>query len=157
MVNWVNRDSKTEAIERAQALGRHLAAQGLRIIRVKVEHELVHVSLDTSLQPNEYFEFHIKIPVKHSSEYDRLQALGRPHGVIWSTLVQSKTVEFVPISTLRIKTGTVGEALARKAQWVDTLNQHDIHLHAKMHQELCIYDDCVELDEGWEGPGCGGK
>ena len=152
ITKWVNRDSREEAIARAKELAAYLQSKGLTVVRTKVEHELSNIqSAEYSLQPGEYFEFHIKIPIKQSAQYESIKKLGVGHNVVWSTLVQSKHIEFMPISTLRIKQGTMTEALGCKSKWIEELNRHGTSLSSKMHQELCIYDDNVDYDEGWDG------
>ena len=151
VTQWVNQDTRADAIARSQELAAHLRSKGMIVVRTKVECELSNLSdADYTLQPGEYFEFHTKIPIQQSSQYIFVKQLGISHGVVWSTLVQSKSKDFTPISTLRFKQGTKSEALIRQAKWIDELNRHNVHQSTKMHQELCIYDDNEEYDEGWD-------
>jgi hypothetical protein len=152
VTKWVNRDGRDEAIARAKELAEYLKSKGLTVVRTKVEYELSNIqSIEYSLHPGEYFEFHIKIPIKQSTQYNLVKTLGIPHNVVWSTLVQSKSNDFMPISTLRIKHGTMTNAVECKSKWIEELNRNGISLSSKMHQELCIYDDNVDYDEGWDG------
>jgi len=149
ITKWVMRGNNKSAIERALELANMLKLKGLKIVRTKVELELPDVDPDYNLKENEYWEFHIKVPIKNSQDYKTLEEISKPYHAVLSTLVQSKYIEFLPISTLRYKSGNKSEALRKKAEWVEYLKQAGFHLTSKMHQELCIFDDNVQLDEGW--------
>lgn len=152
ITKWVNESSAQDAILAAKELADQLRKQGLTVVRTKVEHEVNVLPPQYMLRKDEYFEFHIKIKVTSGAQYQQLKKLGKSHNVIWSTLVQSKTNEFTPISTLRIKAGSLDKAMWAKDTWIAQLKAQDVTLGAKMHQELCVYDDNESFDLGWEGP-----
>jgi hypothetical protein len=146
---WVNCTEHQQAIGRAHEIADVLRQHDLTILRTKVEIELHNVDEKYVLEPKQYFEFHMKVPIQHAEQYEALKRLGTEHDILWSTLVQSKTMDFIPISTIRSKTGTYSEAVKRKSEWLRALRENNFQVDVKMHQELCIFDDWLEIDNGW--------
>lgn len=149
MTKWVSAKSAEDAIRAAQEFANELAQMGFKVLREKVEHELTANEFDLKLEQPHYTEFHIKIPT-NLNRHDELFKLGERHNIAWSSIIEaSKPSKPIPISTLRFKEGTVEHSLRCKDQWIQELTNAGFTWLGKMHQELCIYDSFIELDDGW--------
>jgi hypothetical protein len=152
VTKWCSRATHSEAIDRANRLANDLSALGAVVERVKVELELPNVLDDYSLNPGEYFEFHIKVPLTTVTDSSTLKTITTKHLAATSMLMQSKSHDSILVVTLRYKdthkNNTKLLALEAKALLVDDLKKV-FPVSSKMHSELCIYDSNIKHDEGW--------
>ncbi len=147
---WISRDTGKAAIYRALDLKKTFSSAGFSILRTKVEYELNDSKIPEDLEVMQcYYEFHLKIPTKDRIAFEALMDKSEVHQVKWSVLVQSKESQFLPIATIRTEKTTLEKALAAKNKFMDMLKANGIHVHQKMHQELCIFYDNPGLDAGW--------
>ncbi len=149
ITRWTDKESVEAAIVKAKEIAKMLQSKGLRVIRTKVETEIANFSDDFVPLGEEYFEFHMKVPFSDGNKYERLQEICKSHDAKISILIQSKALEFIPICTLRFDQCTKKEAVERRSKWIDSIREAGFPLSAKMHSELCVYDDNRALDQGW--------
>jgi len=95
-----------------------------------------------------YFEFHLKIPVKGSEEWDKLERVCKEKNAHISFNAFKK--ETVPLITLRLSAniGSI-KAVQIKDELLDHLKANGFHTNDGIQCEFSVYDSNPDLDSGW--------
>lgn len=150
---WCSRSTPEEAIERAKEVAQLITDAGITVVRTKVEalqeNKLCipyHPALTQSNQ--NYWEFHIKVITNDIRDLESLLTLSNRNKSVGLSMSTKSSTNY-PIMTLRLSTGTLGDAIDMKDQLVSDIKKLGISIYDKIQYELAIYDSNPNLDSGW--------
>lgn len=156
MLNLRGEGSATEHVENATGVAAELAADGYRAVRIKTEAVpwAAGVPQDdiaaAALEPDLYFEHHVKLllPTRH----DRLllERLARPHiaHVSWNARRVREDGLEERFITQRCRGVGRGTAEGRLTALLHDLNAADSHV-LEVEREFVLHDTNLSLDDGW--------
>lgn len=104
----------------------------------------IYASEDTEY----YFEFHLKIPVKGSEEWNELERVCKQKNAHLSFNAFKK--ETIPLITLRLSAnlGSI-KAVQIKDELLDHLKANGFHTNDGIQCEFSVYDSNPVVDSGW--------
>lgn len=115
------------------------------IIRTKIEAMAHNSGVPVICTEDHYFEYHFKIPITNTSDWNRLVHLLTPYGAHLFYNPYNKTL--TPVVTIRRYTSL---------EDLDTVYQHVIKMvednhftHTELEKEYSVFDSNVYLDEKW--------
>jgi hypothetical protein len=103
MLTFWFRGTEFEAIEYAQKTQTEMTQEGMDVLRLKVEAMAHNEGVPTTAEEtkNRYFEFHFKVPIANSKEWERLKLICLKHGAHLFFNPYSQTGRMQPVVTLR--------------------------------------------------------
>jgi hypothetical protein len=152
-----------ETIDKANSLKDSLIANGIKVLRVKVEsmglNKGVPEKENNLCTSNNYFEYHIKFPVIDSDEYYDLLDIVKSYIMklpvnplnTYSPTVfcsfNSLKKEVVPLVTLRVD-GSWGSEIANlcKDDLMSFIKSYNFHTNEGIQFEFAVYDTYKQLD-----------
>jgi len=151
MISKYKNGSSKEAIEKAYSIAKDMEVAGLEILRVKVEAMVHNKGCPTGdvipKNPEEYFEFHIKILVDSWDEYQQLSHVATRYSAHLSFNAFKRELE--PLVTLRVFNCSYIEAMNKKAELIEAIQGVGFTTNFEIHQEFSVYDSNQKLDKGW--------
>ena len=152
MLSKFKNGSSSQVIKRAKEMVETMREDyGILPVRVKVEAMIHNKGVpegENSCNNDNYFEFHLKIIVNHSNEWNRLANICSEKGAHLSFNAFKKETE--PLVTLRLP-GQIGSirALQIKDELMVHLKKHGFHSNSSIQSEYSVYDSNIQLDSGW--------
>ena len=152
MISKFKHGTSQEVLNKGREIAEDMATYGLKVIRLKVEAMINSPGAPTGdeapFSPDNYWEFHIKVPVRDASEREKLRGICRARGAHLSVNVFKNEVE--PLVTLRLyHPATYNRAMEAKADLIGDIKKGGFKLNYGIHQELAVFDDNPNLDAGW--------
>lgn len=140
-------DSKRVASE----LGRTIGTQGFEVIRTKIERMLSpRDQRDEGCNGNgQYYEFHVKMPIRDGMDRARIEHLCNEHGAHFSRNASNALEGGVDwFATMRGWDTTRATAVGRFEELLTVLRGEGLSLSNILH-ERTVHDDGIRLDAGW--------
>jgi hypothetical protein len=143
-----------ESIEYAKKLGELLEKENIKVERIKVEsHNVskfptqVNNGKEFIIDPNNYFEFHVKVIV-NGNTFEKLEEDVKKYtGVAISYNLCSK--KLLPLLTIRIYNKGFPIASNYKDKIMNELKFKNYKFEDKIQQEYSVFDTNRFLDKGW--------
>ncbi len=155
-----------EVINKAFVMATEMKKLDLSITRIKVESMgsndgVPRNRIEKNIKNSEYFEYHIKIPIDKTEEYNHLKNIidtySRTNKLLNETEADNKVEIFLSFNafkkdpdqliTLRIP-GYLGsiEAIKIKDDFMHYIKSNDVHTNEGIQFEYCVYDSNLLLD-----------
>ena len=153
MLTSMFRGTEEEAVTMARSLETEMTTEGMVVTRVKVEAMASNAGVPNSTTQNvpscRYFEFHFKVHISSSAEWNRLNQACVPHGAHLFFNPYSQTGRMQPVVTLRRYVSSFEEALSSLDQLISSTTTAGFPSPDGVEREYSILDTNVGLDEGW--------
>ena len=152
MISKWTTGSVSDAAARAKEIASQLSADGMRVVRIKVEamasNKGVPQEPSSDVEPSHYFEFHIKIPVADELEWEGLERLAAAHGCGVSCNAFKDTV--AALFTMRVAASHGYRAAERmKNDLLVAIAAAGFATNGEVQREFSVLDTNPAYDAGW--------
>eukprot|EP01092_Planopodium_desertum_P009769 TRINITY_DN4247_c0_g2_i3.p1 TRINITY_DN4247_c0_g2~~TRINITY_DN4247_c0_g2_i3.p1 ORF type:complete len:231 (-),score=45.40 TRINITY_DN4247_c0_g2_i3:89-781(-) len=141
--------SQTDAKKLTEEISEKIRARGITLRRVKIEAMMSSKNVPTEARDEHYYEFHFKVDVANSAEWNKLVTVITPFGAHLFFNPFSKTATMRPVITLRRYSISADKAMEDLNALVDAIEKAGFKKLEGIEREYSVYDSDVFLDQGW--------
>lgn len=120
-------------------------AKMMPVLRTKIEAMAHNEGVPNVCSDDHYFEYHFKVPVKNTTEWNLLVEIITPYGAHLFYNPYNKNL--TPIVTLRRYTSL--DDLDHEYKYMIKDLEYNQFVYHELEKEYSVYDSNVELDQNW--------
>ena len=145
MLTYWMKGTDQEVMAHAELIRTQMVDNKIPVFRVKVEAMISNEGVPTVADIDHYFEYHFKIPITSTDDWNKIVKLVTKFGVHLFYNPYNKTLQ--PIATLRRFDSQIN--LKNTYEQVKAvLEDNGFELHS-LEREYSVYDSCVDYDQRW--------
>lgn len=148
MLTFKMHGDKEQVFEKVSEITNDMARSNIPVIRTKIEALQTNDDVPQKIEigSNGYYEFHFKIPIKCTAEYNTLVDICTPHGAHFFINPYNKTMD-KPIGTLRNYV-SIEDLENKYNRLCDVIGSAGFRIEST-EKEYSIYDSDVNFDKNW--------
>jgi len=142
--------NEADIVNYAKSIEMMMTEKGMTVIRTKVESMLHNKGVPFEISGDyEYYEFHFKVKINNTSEWNRLAKLIIPYGAHLSFNSFSKSATCQPIVTLRKYNCNRDVAESDLEELLDIIKNNNFEINGYPEKEYSTFDTNINLDKNW--------
>jgi hypothetical protein len=152
MISKFVKGNGCDAIIEANDIKKRMIKSGIIVKRVKVEAMISNKGVPqlpfTNKENSNYFEYHIKIPIKTIEEYNKVHSFCQLNEYSISFSAFKETISI--LLTLRISPSKgINYVKSKLDECIIKLKDNNINFEESIQKEFSIYDDNIDYDYNW--------